>query len=76
MLATGPPGRRDLLMTLLSGDLRWALALRPSVITNLEDGIDSIGRCEYCAETLDMTVAALGGGGRPDMPCRRAAASS
>jgi hypothetical protein len=42
------------------------LALRPSVITNLEDGIDSIGRCEYCARTLEMTVAALGGQVWPD----------
>jgi hypothetical protein len=40
---------------------RWPLALRPSVITNLEDGIHAIGRCEYCSETLEMTVAALGG---------------
>jgi hypothetical protein len=44
------------------------LALRPSVITNLEDGIDAIGRCEYCSETLEMSVAALGGRSGPTRP--------
>jgi hypothetical protein len=46
--------------------LRGPRALRPSVITNLEDGIDAIGRCEYCSDTLEMTVAALGGQVWPD----------
>lgn len=43
-----------------------SLALRPSVITNLEEGIDTIGRCEYCGEPLEMSVAALGGHVWPD----------
>jgi hypothetical protein len=37
------------------------LALRPFVITNLEEGINTMGPCEYCGETLAMMVAALGG---------------
>lgn len=37
------------------------LALRAYVITNLEDGINTVGPCEYCGETLAMMVSTLGG---------------
>jgi hypothetical protein len=37
------------------------LALRSYVITNLEDGINTVGPCEYCGEIMALMVSALGG---------------
>jgi hypothetical protein len=56
--------RRDLLeRTILVECPRCGLplALRPFVITNLEDGINTGGLCEYCGEPLELMVSALGG---------------
>jgi hypothetical protein len=42
------------------------LSLRPDVITNLEEGITTVGACEYCDQALELSVGALGGEVWPD----------
>lgn len=52
---------RDIIAgTILVERCALPLALRSYAISDLEDGIDTVGPCQYCGESLEMDLALAG----------------